>query len=165
MSTRLNKALCALFARPSHARRRFVGVLLITIIVYSVAVGGLYCAVKSLGNALPHFSDIMDDAGDGLAFSPEAWRTHVDARGRMADDLMARGLIKRITREDLVLLLGNPDSIDVARQRVQLCWWLGKRFQTDSSPNPEGEWLIVELDAGGRAIGAFYQTAGRYDKP
>lgn len=92
-----------------------------------------------------------------LPFAPSWWavedfdlneRFHL--RHRIADSLVASSRLEGKTREEIVALLGEPPQTDYFSD-WDLVYGLGMERGLFSI---DGEWLVIRLDASGRAIEA-----------
>jgi outer membrane protein assembly factor BamE (lipoprotein component of BamABCDE complex) len=86
----------------------------------------------------------------GNKFDPADWQDSEQiqkgVRLRMADDLIAHNKLHKLTRAEVVKLLGEPPTTNYF-QDWDLVYWLGNER---GFINIDSEWLAIRLDSDGR---------------
>ena len=117
-------------------------------------------SVYLLALGLLLFGPALSDHRHRTAFDAANWRANAradpmyPARLTMVDDLLARGLLERATRDSVTRLLGPRDSTSYF-QEWELVYWLGPErglIRIDS------EWLVIAFGADDRVSAARIVT-------
>jgi len=95
-----------------------------------------------------------------LAFDAARWRSepatldHSSVRLRMVDDLLDRSILARLTRGEVIQLLGDPEPTDYFSD-WDLVYVLGPERGFISIDN---EWLLIRLDDSERVVETITAT-------
>lgn len=120
-----------------------IGVPVVLLALYLLAFVGLFI----VGPA-------AEDYSQRTAFEAKTWReksmdhdSDWPTRLRMVNDLVAKRRLDRVTRNDLLALLGPADQTDKWRD-WDLVYWLGP--ERSGFIRIDSEWLVIRFDSAGR---------------
>ncbi|MBT4530301.1 MAG: hypothetical protein HOC27_03775 [Phycisphaerae bacterium] len=92
---------------------------------------------------------VLDDGVDQMPFESSAWKNNPtvfsleSVRLRMVDDFLDTHNIIGMSREEVVLLLGEPDQTEYFKS-YEMVYMLGQ--ETDSYFAIDSQWLAIHVD-------------------